>query len=74
MALQAIFKKVPHDFFKFITADENGGLGGSVGADRGTAVSRAAPSLTRATAAAGDGGHPRGAHLQNCIFIKIFRA
>ncbi len=37
-----IFIKVPHDLFKFTTADENAGLGGSVGADL-----RAAISLTR---------------------------
>jgi len=43
--------RVPHDLFQVTTADENGGLGGSVGADRGTAVPRAAIRLNRATAA-----------------------
>ena len=31
--------KVPHDLFKLTTADENGGLGGSVGADLRAAIS-----------------------------------
>jgi hypothetical protein len=39
MALQAIFKKVAHDLFKLTTADENGGHGGSVGADLRAATS-----------------------------------
>ncbi len=34
-------------YFKFTTADENGGLGESVGADHGTAVPRAATSLNQ---------------------------
>jgi len=55
-----IFRKVPHDLFKFTTADENDGLGESVGADL-----RAATSLTWATAA-----RERDGHLEACIFIK----
>lgn len=54
-----------HDLFKFTTADENGGLGWSVGADRGTAVPRTAASLTRVTAAT-----ERGGHREACIFMK----
>ncbi len=65
-----MFMKVPHDLFKFTTAEEHDSLGGSVGADRGTAVPRAATHLTRAIAATGDGGHPRGAHLEARTFIK----
>ena len=34
-----IFMKVPHDLFKFTTADENGDIGGSVGADLRAATS-----------------------------------
>ncbi len=58
-----IFMKVPHDLFNFTTADENGGLGGSVGAARGTAVPRAATSLTPATAATERGGHLQDSHF-----------
>ncbi|HVN78690.1 MAG TPA: hypothetical protein VMW38_06815 [Terriglobia bacterium] len=43
--------KVPHDSFKVTTADENGGLGGSVGADHGTAVPRAATVQVKTIAA-----------------------
>ena len=46
--------------------NENGRLGGSVEADL-----RAAINLTRAIAATGDGGHPRGAYLKTCIFMKV---
>jgi hypothetical protein len=46
---------------RWVTADENGGLEGSVGADL-----RGATNLTRATAAT-----ERGGHLEACIFMKV---
>ena len=55
--------KVSNDLFKFTTADENGGLGVSMGADRGTAVPRAATYLTLGTAATERGGHPQDSHF-----------
>ncbi len=45
-------------FFKFTSADENGGLGGSVGADL-----RAATNFTRATAATERGSHAQRSHF-----------
>ena len=56
---------MPRDLFKSTTADENDGLGGSVGGGRGTAVPRAATSLTWATAAT-----ERVGPLETCIFIE----
>jgi len=47
--------KVPHDFFKLTTADEN------VGADL-----RAATILNREVAA-----QERCSHIENCIFMKV---
>ena len=58
--------RVCQDLFELTTADKNGGHGGSVGADRGTAVPRAATHLNRATAAT-----ERGGHLQTSIFMKM---
>ncbi len=53
--------EAPRDLFKFTTADENGGLGGNVGADLG-----AATNLTRAVAAP-----ERGSHTKTRIFINV---
>ena len=61
--LRGIFIRVPYELFKFTTADENGGLGESVGADRGTAVPRTATYLTVGTAATERGVHPRDSHF-----------
>ena len=61
-----IFKRVPHDLSKLTSAVKNGGRGGSVGGDRGTAVPRAVTHLTRKFAAS-----ERGDHLQLRIFIKV---
>ena len=44
--------------FKFTTADENSGLGGSVGADL-----RAATRLDQEVAPQGDSGHMRCSHI-----------
>jgi hypothetical protein len=49
-------------FLKFTNADENGSLGGSVGADL-----RAAIHLTRATAATERGGHPQDSHFHKTL-------
>jgi hypothetical protein len=57
---ERVLKRVPHDLFKFPTADENGSLEGSVGADH-----RAATNLTRAVAAT-----ERCSHIKTRIFTK----
>jgi len=56
--------EVAHDLFKFTTTDENGGLGRSVGADRGTAVPRAATSSDQEVAA-----QERCSHIKTRIFL-----
>ncbi len=62
--MSTILKRVPRDLFKFTTADENGGLGESVGADL-----RAASNLTPATAATERDGHPHNLYFHESHFF-----